>query len=152
MARLVWRGGEVADKMAAAAALGIDQTMAECVKHAKSDHPTFPPASQPYTRFHNRTGFEVGSIKILDGASMRDAATVGGSWGSDSNYGLFLEIGTSIEGPTAEQRAIAAGGDMSMIAPAAGPLMAPRPWARPAADLHYPLLAGRIGAAFRSMP
>jgi|SRR6185437_497874 len=149
MATLKWYGGAIVDKMRDSAAVAIDRTMAECVGHAKDDHPSFPPASQPNTRFHSRTGFEVGSIQVLDGASMRDGTTVGGSWGSDSNYSLFLEIGTSVDGPTAQQRAIAAGGDMSMIAPAVGPLMAPRPTLRPATDIEYPLLAPRIGQGFR---
>jgi hypothetical protein len=154
VATLTWRGGEVADKMAAAAAVAIDQTMAECVAHAKSDHPSFPPASQPGSRFHSRSGFEVGSVKIMDSASMRSATTVGGSWGADSNYSIFLEIGTSVKGPTAEQRALEAGGDMSMIAPAIGPLMAPRPFLRPATDAAdgYVLLPARIRAAFQAMP
>jgi hypothetical protein len=149
MARLTWYGGRVADKVAAAAAIGVERTMSECVSRAKDDHPAFPPASEPYTRFHSRSGFEVGAIVIMEPAALRDVTHVGGRWGADSNYALFLEIGTSTDGPTAEQRALEAGGDMSMIAPAIGPLMAPRPFLRPAADAEYPLLATRIGAAFR---
>lgn len=148
MATLVWRGGEVGAKMVNATVLATDYTLAECVTNAKADHPGFPPASQPDTRFHSRTGFEVGSIKILDGASL-SGTTVSGQWGSDSNYSLFLEIGTSTEGPSAEARAMAAGGDMSMIASAIGPLMAPRPFLRPASDIEYPQLARRIGQAYR---
>lgn len=149
MATLRWYGGRVADKMADAAELAIDYTMAECVSDAKDDHPAFPPASQPDTRFHSRTGFEVGSVLIIEPASLREPGHVGGQWGANTNYSIFLEIGTSTDGPTAEQRALEAGGDMSMISPAVGPLMAPRPFLRPASDRHYPLLAGRIGAAYR---
>lgn len=149
MARLIWRGGTVADRMSTAAAVGVDHTMAECVARAKEDHPAFPPASQPNTRFHSRTGFEVGSVGIMEEADLRDGSRVGGRWGADTAYSLFLEIGTSTEGPTAEQRALEAGGDASMIQPPIGPLMAPRPFLRPAADVEYPLLAARIGAAYR---
>jgi hypothetical protein len=148
VARLVWRGARVAERMAGAAAAAIDQTMAECVADAKDNHPGFPPASAPYERFHSRTGFTVGSIVVLEAAELTRRAVVSGRWGSLAKDGLFLEIGTSTEGPTAEARALAAHGDMGMITPAVGPLMAPRPFLRPAADRHYPLLAGRIRENF----
>jgi hypothetical protein len=147
-ARVVWNGGIVADKMAAAAKLSIDHTMAECVTHGKDDHPGYPPASEPYERFANRTGFQTGSIQILEDASP-DGTVIGGQWGSDSNSALYLEIGTSEAGPTAEAREIAADGNMGLIPPPIGPLMAPRPFLRPAADIEYPQLAKRIGATYR---
>jgi hypothetical protein len=148
MATLKWYGGIVADKMAAASTLGVDYTMAKCVSGAKDNHPAYPPASEPYTRFANRTGFQTGSIQILDAAAL-DGKTVRGQWGSDSNYALYLEIGTSESGPTAEAREAAADGNMSLIPPPIGPLMAPRPSLRPASDVEYPQLAGRIGVLFR---
>jgi hypothetical protein len=148
MADLRWYGDEVMAKVATAAALGIDDTMAHCVERAKADHPSWPPPSDPYTRFANRTAALVNSIRILDDARL-DAELVSGQWGADMNYALYLEIGTSTEGPTAEARALAARGNMSLITPAIGPLMAPRPYLRPASDDEYPLLASRIAAAFR---
>jgi hypothetical protein len=148
MATLRWYGGRVADKMAYAAALGIDRTMAEAVSNAKDNHPSWPPASEPYERFHSRTGYTVNSIQIIEPGHL-DAKSVHGQWGSRSKVSLFLEIGTSTDGPTVEERVDAAGGNFGMITPAIGPLMAPRPFLRPAMDLEYPRLAARIGAAFR---
>ena len=147
-ATLEWFGGLVADKIAAAATLSIDYTMAEFVTHSKDDHPGYPPASAPYTRFANRTGFQASSIQILEDASL-DGTIVSGQWGSDSGYALYLEIGTSESGPTAEAREAAADGAMSLIPPPIGPLMAPRPYLRPASDVKYPHLAERIGGTFR---
>ena len=127
--------------------LAVEKTMAECVSDAKSDHPVFPPASLPYERYANRTGFETGAIRS-NGATFDGRRTIG-TWGAYANYALFLEIGTSVTGPTATEREIAGGGDMDAIPPPIGPLMAPRPFLRPASDKEYPKLATRIGAYFR---
>lgn len=153
MATLRWNGEKIAAKMAAATTLAIDRTMAECVSHAKDFHPAYPPASKPGERFANRTSFLVNSIQILDGATL-EGTTISGKWGSEANYALYLEIGTSISGPTAQERAEEAAGDMLLIPPPEGPLMAPRPYLRPALDIEYPLLAPRIRAVFSggSMP
>ena len=69
MARIDWNGDAIAAKVAAAAQLGTDKTMAECVADAKANHPAFPPASKPYERYANRTAFLTGSIRILDSAN-----------------------------------------------------------------------------------
>lgn len=147
MAKIVWRGKEVAAKMAAASVLGVEKTISECVHDAAADHPPFPPASEPYERYANRTGNETGAIRS-NGAEF-DGRRTRGTWGAYTNYALFLEIGTSIAGPTATERESIGGGDMDAIPPPVGPLMAPRPFLRPAADKEYPLLGARIGAAFR---
>lgn len=139
-------------KVAGAAKVGVDATMAACVKDAKDNHPGFPPASEPGERFHSRTGFQVGSIRIMEEATERTETEIVGQWGSDSEYGLYLEIGTSVAGPTAQERAAAGGGDMDAIPPPEGPLMAPRPYLRPAADRENSFLAARIGAVFRGEP
>jgi hypothetical protein len=149
VATLRWNGAEVRRKIVAAAHVGVDTTMAAAVRHAAANHPGYPPASEPYERFHSRTGFEVGSIKIFDAASLRDPTVIAGQWGADASQSIYLEIGTSIAGPTAGARALAGAGDMSAIPPPIGPLMAPRPFLRPAADEEYPLLAARIGAVYR---
>jgi hypothetical protein len=149
MGRLIWKGPEVRAKVVTAASVGVDATMAACVREAKADHPAYPPASEPDTRFASRTGHEVGSIVIFEEAMWRSPERIGGQWGGDSDYSLFLEIGTSIQGPTAQARAIAADGDLSAVTPPIGPKMAPRPYLRPAADRQYPLLGVRIGQAFR---
>ena len=143
--RLDWRGDEVKAKVAAATMLAVDKTMSACVDDAKANHPGYPPASKPYEPYANRTATAVGSIRISDFASA-NGFIISGEWGSaDVNYALFLEIGTSTSGPTAEERA--AGGLLNAIPPPIGPLMAPRPVLRPAADREYPLLGARIRAA-----
>lgn len=164
MAKIVWKGDEVRAKVAAAAAVGIDATMDACVDHAKENHPAYPPASEPYERYANRTAAETGSIRILDNANgiagaMIDGASVHGEWGATMNYSLFLEIGTSVTGPTATERMEAGAYEGPFdptleagwpgVAGPEGPLMAPRPFLRPAADEEYPLLAARIGASYR---
>lgn len=154
MARIEWHGDRVLAKVQAATEIGIDQTMAECVADAKTDHGTYPPASAPGEKYANRTAHEVGAIQILEGptgiaGSGLDGKIVRGRWGSLSNISLFLEIGTSVEGPTAFAREQAAGGNMNAVTPPDGPLMAPRPTLRPAADTHYPLLRSRIRAALQ---
>lgn len=172
MARINWKGRDVAARMAAAAQLGIDKTMSECVSTAKRDHP-----------WVNRDGFEEGSIRM--GAATLKGRKVTGRWGAYARYSLFLEIGTSRIGATAFMREQAGGGMMwaipgpkpeegekvrqsfTILPPGSmddqadwvtlrdrpsigeGPLMAPRPFLRPAADLHYRRLRYYIGAAFR---
>ena len=158
--------------MAAAAAMGIDRTMADCVGDADRAH-----------EWDNETGFLEASTTIL-GAAVITGSRVHGSWGSTADYALFIEIGTSRIGPTALERE--AEGDDNMwsipgpqpdpgvtveqpftILPpgtmdgqqdwvtlhrpsmGTGPLMQARPWLRPAADRHYPALAGYIGIAFQ---
>lgn len=154
MATIKWRGKGIVAKMALAAQAGVDRTMAACVDDAKANHPEYPPASDPYTRYANRTGHATGSIQILAGeggeagAALVDGKVVG-HWGSTANYSLYLEIGTSVEGPTATDREIAGGGDMDAIPPPIGPLMAKRPTLRPAADKEYPFLGVRIGQFYR---
>lgn len=147
MAAFKWNGKEIAAKAAEAAVMGVERTMAECVSDARSDHPPFPPASEPYERYANRTGFETGAIKS-NGAHY-DGVRVVGTWGAYTNYALFLEIGTSVAGPTATEREETGAGDMDAIPPPIGPLMAPRPFLRPATDREYPLLASRIASYFR---
>lgn len=152
MARLDWKGGKLAAKVGAASVIGTDATMAACVGTAKAEHP-----------WHNRTGFEEGSIQILPnavgiaGAELK-GSKVSGRWGALGGYSIYLEIGTSREdsgAPRAEERAAAAGGNMDAIAPPLPldhPLMEGRPFLRPAADEHYRLHAMRVRQALRSLP
>lgn len=171
MARIVWKGQQVRERVARAAQLGVERTMSQGVSHAKRDHPWEPD-----------TGFEEAAIRM--GAATVEADRIVGHWGAYTNYSLFLEIGTSRIGADATEREDAGGGNMWQIpspqpsegvtvsqdftilppgsmtgqegfvtlhAPSSGtgPLMAPRPFLRPAADREYPLLAERIGQAFR---
>ena len=47
-ATLVWNGGKIRDRTAAAAALAVNRTMAEAVHRAHEDHPAYPPASDAW--------------------------------------------------------------------------------------------------------
>lgn len=148
---LEWNGAKLKTKVQQASKLAIDATMADCVTTAKANHP-----------WHNRTGFLLGEIRILEaddgseGAAAAGPETIG-RWGDEANYALYLEIGTSRAdsgAPRAEAREAAAGGDMSAIPwpqPWDDPLMWPRPFLRPAADEHYPRLAERIRQAMAAI-
>lgn len=148
--KLTWRGDEIKRKTREAAMLGIDQTLAECVTGAKADHPAFPPASEPFTPWANRTTAMTRSIRIFSAAAPSGPHTITGSWGSDMRYALYLEIGTSDSGPTATERMLAADGDPDLIAPEIGPLMARRHAMLPSADREYPKLAERIATNFNA--
>ncbi len=148
--RLTWKGDEIKRKMREASMLAIDQTLAECVKEAKDDHPAFPPVSEPFTPWANRTTAMTRSVRIFSAATPSSPHTVTGSWGSDMRYALFLEIGTSRSGATAEARRIAAGGNPDLILPEIGPLMARRHAMIPATHKQYPRLAERIAIAFNA--
>ena len=173
MATIKWRGKQVAARMAAAAAVGVDRTMSECVHDAKRDH-----------EYVSRDGFLEGSTMIIGRATL-EGAVVKGSWGSTANYALLVEIGTSRIGPTAVTREQAGGGNMWQIpgtqpaegitvkqsftilppgtmegqedwvtlhqpSEGTGPVMAARPFLRPAADKNYPSLVRYIREAWAS--
>lgn len=158
MARIEWNGPSIRRKAAAAAALAVDRTITECVRDAARGHPQYPPASKPGGRYANRTGHATDMIRVSEEADAAGMAAFGarmegdrvvGRWGGYARYALFLEIGTSVAGPTATEREDAADGNMDEIAPPIGPRMAARPTLRPAADRQYPLLVSRMGQAFR---
>lgn len=147
---LDWKGAEVRAKVAAAATLGLDATMAEAVAIAKTDHPPYPPSSAPETPYANRTGFLTGSTTIK-AAAVEVGNRISGRWGSDANYSLYVEIGTSRKSsgaPRAEVRALvgpsAGMWEISYPSPSEHPQMAPRYYLRPAADVAYRGLAGKI--------
>lgn len=80
MARVTWRGDQVANKVKRSAANAIDTTTALCVNGAKSEH-----------AWRNRTGTLEGGIQ------MRPAQVIGpkvvGRWGVfDVNYARYLEL------------------------------------------------------------
>lgn len=171
MAKVDWNGDDVMRRMAAAAAVGVNLTMGDCVRGARREH-----------EYVDQTGFLTASTDIREPAHL-DGTMVEGTWGSDADYALFVEIGTSRIGPTATEREVAADGDMWDVADpkpepgvtvrqeftivrtgpeqedfitlhrpsrGTGPLMPQRPFLRPQADLNYPLLAMHIGDAFKS--
>ena len=79
---LNWRGPEISAKLREACKVAIDETTAEAVEHAKSNHP-----------WKNVTGTLEGSLQMrpaeVSGESVR------GEWGSyDVLYAIFQELGT----------------------------------------------------------
>lgn len=173
MATIHWNGPAVRARVAAAAAVGIDATMAACVRDAKRSH-----------GYMNRDGFLEASTQIVDLAAP-EGPEIRGRWGATADYALFVEIGTSRIGPRALEREAADGGNMwavpatqpadgvtvrqpfTILPPGTmpgqddwvtvhrpshgtGPLMAQRPFLRPAADAEYPGLAARIRAALEA--
>lgn len=124
---LNWKGDQVKSRVLAAAAGGIDSTMAACVLHAKSNHGA---GARGAGRFVSRTGHLERSTRIIQPARRRGSATVG-KWGaSGARYARRIEFG--FQGQDAAGR--------SVNAPAL-------PFLFPAARVEYPKLAGRIKAA-----
>lgn len=81
---LKWHGREVMQAVVNAAIAGVDQTMADCVIHAKGNHP-----------WRNRTTTLEGSLRIVRPAR-QEGQRVAGLWGSIMvKYAIFLELGTS---------------------------------------------------------
>lgn len=153
---LIWKGAEVRAKVAGAATLGVDATMAEGVTIAKAGHPSYPPSSMPDTPYANRTGFLTGSTTIKAPA-VEVGSKIAGLWGSDANYSLYVEIGTSRKdsgAPRAEVRALVGPEigmwEISYPSPSEHPQMAPRYSLRPAADVAYRGLAGKIALFYAS--
>lgn len=82
MAKINWRGTEIADKVAAAAALAVDQTTANATNHAKQNHP-----------WKNVTGTLEGSLQMRP--AIKEGDHLVGQWGSFAvNYAIYLELGT----------------------------------------------------------
>jgi phage gpG-like protein len=132
---LTWNGPALTAKMRAAAKLGINATMAACVREAKTSH-----------AWQNQTGVLEGSIKVADFAREK-GATVTGTWGStDAAYALIHELGGVIVPVRAKALAIPQpDGSVRLVKSVTIPA---RPYLRPAADAHYPDLAAKIRKAF----
>lgn len=81
---LKWFGDRIAAQVMEASTIGIDKTLADCVRFAKANHP-----------WENQTGTAEGSIRIVQEAQPKGAA-VAGQWGSTTvRYFIYLELGTS---------------------------------------------------------
>lgn len=81
--KLNWRGPEISAKLREAAKVAIDQTTAEAVEHAKSNHP-----------WKNETGTLEGSLQMRP--AVVEGETVRGKWGSFTVvYAIYQELGTS---------------------------------------------------------
>lgn len=132
---LIWNGPALTAKMRQAQKLGVNATMAECVRHAKANH-----------TWDNQTGILEGSIKIAEFAR-EDGAGVAGTWGStDVRYALIHELGGVIVPVRAQALKFRLpDGSFRIVKSVTIPA---RPFLRPAADAVYPKLAGNIRAAF----
>jgi len=132
---LTWNGPALTAKMRAAQKTGVNATMSECVRQAKSNH-----------TWNNQTGILEGSIKVAEFARDEGPGVVG-TWGStDVRYALIHELGGVIVPVRAKALAIPqADGSVRFVKSVTIPA---RPYLRPAADAIYPKLAGNIKAAF----
>lgn len=132
---LTWNGPALTAKMRAAQKLGVNATMAECVRQAKANH-----------TWENQTGILEGSIKIAEDARDEGGGVVG-TWGStDVRYALIHELGGVIVPVRAQALKFKLpDGSFRIVKSVTIPA---RPYLRPAADAIYPKLAGNIRAAF----
>lgn len=120
---LDWKGDEVQKKMEACIKKGINQTMSAAVIHAKKNHP-----------WQNRTGTLEGSIRPVV-AARKEGDEFVGLWGSvDVAYALYLELGLKF--------------NLVKGAASFGQRRRAFPFLRPAAEVEYPKLAGRIAKHF----
>ncbi len=147
---LVWKGGELTEKMRAAQVKGVNSTMAAGVDRAKEHHP-----------WKNQTGILEGSYQVAEYAK-EVSGGVEGSWGSlDNEYALIQELGGTIKHPGGTPYFIDADTKLAVFvsrkAPGAGDLpktkphditLPARPALRPAADFIYPSLPQNIRISF----
>ncbi|MEP0406959.1 phage morphogenesis protein [Roseibium sp.] len=133
---LKWYGKAVKKDMREAQIEGVNRTMAACAAEAKANHP-----------WENQTATLEGSIDIADYAAPV-ADGVKGTWGSrDVAYALIHELGGVIKPKSA--KALAIPQDDGGVVFVQSVTIPARPYLRPAADTHYPKLAGRIKTAFK---
>lgn len=132
---LTWNGPAVTERMRRAQIAAVNATMGAAVNHAKRHHP-----------WKNRTGILEGAINVVEGAAPI-ATGVQGIWGvNDAVQALMLELGGVIRPKTAKALAIPQpGGGVRFVSQVTIPAY---PYLRPAADVTYPALAGRIQRAF----
>jgi hypothetical protein len=93
MARITFRRREIVAHARRAAVVAVDATMADAVSDAVREHP-----------YANQTGFLEAETKIIEPAHPNGDLHVSGTWGDTADYALFVEIGTSRIGPTADMR------------------------------------------------
>jgi hypothetical protein len=124
---LNWKGDQVKRTYARAAALGIDATMSAANMHAKRNHSAGAHGSK---RFVTRKSPLERSIRTQTPARQRGSSVVG-TWGSTGIvYARRIEMG--FQGKDSRGRVF----DQPAF-----------PFLRPAADVEYPKLAGRIRRA-----
>jgi hypothetical protein len=132
---LKWNGDALTAKMRRACIEGVDEVMADCVVHAKNNHP-----------WKNQSGTLEGDIQVAEYARTIEGG-VEGMWGvRKNNYALIHELGGTIVPVKARALAIPQpDGSVRLVKSVTIP---PRPYLRPAADANYPQLPAKIRAAF----
>ncbi|MEO1490363.1 MAG: phage morphogenesis protein [Pseudomonadota bacterium] len=135
---LKWNGKAISDRMRRAQKIGVNNTMSDCVVHAKNNH-----------AWQNRSGVLEGSIDVAQGAREVPGG-VEGIWGSKGvAYALIHERGGVITPTQAQALAIPQpDGSVRFVKSVTIPA---RPYLRPAADAHYPELARNIRTAFEQL-
>lgn len=131
---LDWKGGALLERLRKAQVYGVNKTMEDCVVEAKESHP-----------WQTRSGVLEGSIGIAENAHEKGGG-VTGVWGSKANkYALIQELGGTITPKAAKALKIPQPDGSLRFAKSV--TLPPRPYLRPAADKHYPSLAGHIKEA-----
>lgn len=147
---LKWNGDALKKKLREAQIAGVNETMGECVVHAKDNHPWV---------YRTPGGLE-SSIDVAEYAAP-DGDGVKGSWGSlDNEYALIQELGGTIKHPGGTPYVIGKDGKAEFVRiesagaadlPKTKPheiVLPARPYLRPAADAKYPNLQNNIRKAF----
>ena len=124
---LTWKGDELKRKTVRAARIAIDATMAACIQHARSNHGAGAHGQQ---RFESQRGDLERGTKIVQ-AARQERRTIRGRWGV---------VGV----PQARRIELGFQGKDSLGRVFNQP---PFPYLRPAAEVEYPKLAGRMRRA-----
>jgi len=124
---LTWKGDELKRKTVRATRIAIDATMAAAVQHARGSH---GPGAHAQQRFESQKGDLERGTKIVQ-AAREEFRTIRGRWGVVGvPQARRIELG--FQGPDRLGRVFSQ--------PAF-------PYLRPAAEVEYPKLAGRIRRA-----
>lgn len=135
---LTWNGGALTAKMRRAQIFGVNDTMKDCVVHAKNNH-----------TWKNQTATLEGDIQVAE-VARADGAGVVGTWGVRKNdYALIQELGGVIVPVRAKALKFKLpDGSFRIVKSVTIPA---RPYLRPAADANYPMLARKIREAFEEL-
>ena len=125
---LEWKGDELKRKTERAVRIAIDATMAAAIQHARSRHGAGAHGAQ---RFVSQTASSLErGTKIVQKAK-KEGRSIVGRWGVQGVvYARRIELG--FQGPDSLGRVFS---------------QPPFPYLRPAAEIEYPKLAGRIRKA-----
>ncbi len=126
---LQWQGQLQKQTMSDAAVLAINATMSAAIIHARSNH---SPGARGGRRFESQSGELERNTKIVRPAR-RDSKGVTGRWGVKGvAYGRRIELG--FQGKDSLGRSFG---------------QPPYPYLRPAAEIEYPKLGGRLRRAYQ---